>query len=91
MQACDLLHKKGKKEGAAPPNAVPQSPSLTSLFSVGQFVRCAVIGLQQGGGKAQGGRGESVLVHGKHVRDCCLFRDNLAPSQEAVGSITFVD
>jgi len=64
-EACDLLHKKPKDGAGA------QHAPLTSLFSVGQFVRCAVVGLQQG--KGQGGRG------GKMVELSCRLRRVIAP------------
>lgn len=53
LQACELLHKKGGKAGMA----TQDTPQLSALFHVGQFVRCVVVGLQHGSG-SKGGRGE---------------------------------
>ncbi|KAF5829876.1 hypothetical protein DUNSADRAFT_15392 [Dunaliella salina] len=64
-EACDLLHKKAKDGTGA------QHAPLTALFNVGQFVRCAVVGLQHG--KGQGGRG------GKMVELSCRLRRVIAP------------
>eukprot|EP00983_Pelagomonas_calceolata_P110765 1159711-Pelagomonas_calceolata.AAC.7 len=69
-QACDLLHKKPKDGAGA------QHAPLTSLFSVGQFVRCAVVGLQQG--KGQGGR-DALVPWGRGM----LFRMPAPPSSKA--------
>jgi hypothetical protein len=69
-QASDVLRQlldPASKQGAALRKPLPggRAPSLPDLFSIGQFVRCTVIGLGGGGdgdGDADGGGGKKGQV-----------------------------